>query len=265
MNILEVMTKFRDDIKSWVTVNLNALNSKIDQKTVPIDSELNESSENPVQNKTITKAIKNIPIFSGDYTDLRNAPNIVEDDFGDLNIADENGNIIFRVNEDGVHTTAINLNHINVGNELENKVDKIEGKGLSTNDYTDADKAKLALINSDMAAASIDSFLSLDSNNPVKNKAITTAIYNHTNNTQLHIKNIADNESDDLLIIDAKGNLIASIDKDGLHTTNLSVGGNSIESIIDLKFNSIEDSLVNNTMQEVLRYLPKYNGGVYIE
>lgn len=40
----------------------------------------------------------------------------------------------------------VNLNHMESGIEAahDEKVDKVSGKGLSTNDYTDADKAKVA-------------------------------------------------------------------------------------------------------------------------
>ena len=37
MNILQTLKQLRDDIKAWVTTNLNALNAKIDEKTIPID------------------------------------------------------------------------------------------------------------------------------------------------------------------------------------------------------------------------------------
>jgi ABC-type Zn uptake system ZnuABC Zn-binding protein ZnuA len=48
MNILETLVQLRDDLKTWVTNNLNALNKKIDEKTIPIDSELSTTSTNPV-------------------------------------------------------------------------------------------------------------------------------------------------------------------------------------------------------------------------
>lgn len=57
MNILETLVQLRDDIKTWVTNNLQALNTKIDEKTIPIDSELSATSTNPVQNKVITEAL----------------------------------------------------------------------------------------------------------------------------------------------------------------------------------------------------------------
>ena len=130
MNILNILKQLRDDIKAWVTNNLNALNSKIDEKTIPIDNKLDITSTNPVQNKAvateiadinnrvgdttvakqITDAINKQPHFSGDYNDLTNAPNISEDESGDMVVTDESGNIIFKVDEDGIHTTNLSLN-----------------------------------------------------------------------------------------------------------------------------------------------------------
>ena len=107
MDILNALKQLRDDIKTWVTTNINALNTKIDEKTIPIDSELSSTSTNPVQNRTIKKAIDNIPKFSGDYNDLINAPNISEDDSGNMIIADESGNIIATINANGMETTMI--------------------------------------------------------------------------------------------------------------------------------------------------------------
>lgn len=60
--------------------------------------------------------------------------------------------------------------------KLNDKVDKIEGKGLSTNDYTAEDKAKLAGIETGATKTVVDSALSTESNNPVANSKITTKI-----------------------------------------------------------------------------------------
>lgn len=50
MNILETLVQLRNDIKTWVTNNLQALNTKINEKTISVDSELSTTSVNPVQN-----------------------------------------------------------------------------------------------------------------------------------------------------------------------------------------------------------------------
>ena len=117
MDILNALKQLRDDLKTWATNNFNALNTKIDEKTIPIDNKLDLTSTNPVQNNVITNAINNIPKFSGDYNDLTNAPNITEDDNGNMVIADESGNIIFKADADGMHTTALTLNGENAATE----------------------------------------------------------------------------------------------------------------------------------------------------
>ena len=58
------------------------------------------------------------------------------------------------------------------------KVDKVEGKGLSTEDYTTADKTKLAGIENGANKTIIDPELSPTSTNPVQNKAVYAAIMN---------------------------------------------------------------------------------------
>ena len=60
MDIVSAIYKLRDDIKTWVTNNINALNAKIDEKTIPIDSELDLESTNPIQNKAVASEIDDI-------------------------------------------------------------------------------------------------------------------------------------------------------------------------------------------------------------
>ena len=61
-------------------------------------------------------------------------------------------------------------------NTVSNKVDKVTGKGLSTNDYTTDEKSKLSGIASGANKTTIDSALSSSSTNPVQNKVIKTAL-----------------------------------------------------------------------------------------
>lgn len=84
MNILAILVQLRDDLKSWVSLNFEALNKKIDKKSRAR--------------------------FSRDYYDLHNAPQITEDDKKALSIADEQGNVIFKLDKDGAHTTNLTLN-----------------------------------------------------------------------------------------------------------------------------------------------------------
>lgn len=65
-----------------------------------------------------------------------------------------------------------------IATQIGGKVDKVNGKGLSTNDYTTGEKNKLAGIAAGANKTIIDSALSSTSTNPVQNKVVTTQINN---------------------------------------------------------------------------------------
>ena len=65
---------------------------------------------------------------------------------------------------------------IRIRNRLENKVDKEDGFGLSSNDYTNEEKSKLAHIESEATKTIIDKALNLSSTNPVQNATVASAI-----------------------------------------------------------------------------------------
>lgn len=102
-----------------------------------------------------------------------------------MHIMDGNGNVnnIFPVtkiaNVDGL-TAALNAkaDTTTVNNQLSGKVDKETGKGLSTNDYTSAEKNKLSGIEAQANKTVVDDALSSSSENPVQNKVINTALGN---------------------------------------------------------------------------------------
>ena len=66
---------------------------------------------NLVNNFKVEKVIFNC----GEYNDLANAPDIKEDESGEVVYADEDGNIIVRVGDDGLKTTAISADEIIFG------------------------------------------------------------------------------------------------------------------------------------------------------
>lgn len=63
-----------------------------------------------------------------------------------------------------------------IGEYLAVKVDKVNGKGLSANDFTDALKEKLEAIAEGANKTVVDSTLNASSENPVQNKAVKAAI-----------------------------------------------------------------------------------------
>ena len=63
-----------------------------------------------------------------------------------------------------------------VKDSLDGKVDKVSGKGLSTEDYTSAEKTKLGGIETGANKTIVDSSLSSSSENPVQNKIVSNAL-----------------------------------------------------------------------------------------
>ena len=161
-----------------------------------------------IQYITIEQAIET---HNHDYNDLINAPDITEDTDGNLIIADEDGNVIFQVDADGVNTTTIKianqdvldimdskiaglvdsspdtLNTLNelaaalgddpnfattVATQIGGKVDKVDGMGLSETSFTSEEKTKLTGIEDGANKTVTDSTLSDTSENPVQNKAV---------------------------------------------------------------------------------------------
>ena len=222
MNILNALKQLRDDIKAWATNNFNALNAKIDEKTIPIDSELSSTSTNPVQNQAIKKAIDNIPKFSGDYNDLTNAPDITEDDSGNMIIADESGNIIFKADADGIHTTAVS----------------IDGEAAATESYVD--NAIAAIPKTDLSG-----YYTKEETNTAINDA----------KEELSESIVADSE--EWKVVDNNGNIIFSVDAEGAHTTALTLNGESVTDIVDERVASLVDSAPDtlNTLNELANAL----------
>lgn len=80
-----------------------------------------------------------------------------------------------------------------VKDSLDGKVDKINGKSLSTEDYTSAEKTKLSGIETGANKTTVDSSLSSSSTNPVQNKVINTALSGKANTSHNHtVSNITD-------------------------------------------------------------------------
>ena len=156
--------------------------------------------------------------FSGDYNDLRNAP-IVNDESGILYIADEQGRVIARIDEDGITTTHLTVNGITLdGQELSELLDE---KANSTE---------------------VEEALSF--------KADRTELFSKDYNELIN-RPIDNDDSGVLYVTDESGNIIMRVDENGLETTKVTAqdvfvdvdGQNvSVETLIDNKIvdNSLE-------------------------
>ena len=77
-----------------------------------------------------------------------------------------------KANSSDVYTKTETYNKTEVNTLLNDKVDKVQGKGLSTEDFTTAEQTKLAGIEAEANKTIVDSSLDDTSTNPVQNKVI---------------------------------------------------------------------------------------------
>lgn len=179
----------------------------------PIDSQVNNESENAVQNKAIydfvnSSVANNTAYFKGTYNSIAELENITDatnNDYAFVVSVDTNGNIVYNrykynsnewLFEYALNNSSFTANQwetINSGitsadiqNLQDSKVDKVTGKGLSTNDFTNAAKSKLddlenyddSDVKADIAEVSSRaginrSTLGYQSKNLMKNTAVT--------------------------------------------------------------------------------------------
>ena len=137
----------------------------------PIDSQVNSESENPVQNKAIydfvnSSVASNTAYFKGTFdelTELESIADATNNDYAFVISVDSDGNTVYNrykysdnkwIFEYALNNSSFTANQWNTINSgityadiqrLEaEKVDKISGKGLSTEDFTTAEKKKLS-------------------------------------------------------------------------------------------------------------------------
>lgn len=140
---------------------------------VTVDSALSATSTNPVQNKIIKEALDDkVDVVSGkglstnDYTTAeKNKLEGIE--------AGANKTIVDAALSDASSNPVENKA---VKAALDNKVDVVTGKGLSTNDFTTELKTKLEGIEAGATKVTVDAALSTSSVNPVQNKVIKGAL-----------------------------------------------------------------------------------------
>ena len=130
--------------------------------------------------------------FSGDYNDLINKPNIVDDESGDLTIADENGNAIMKVDASGLTTTGVTADTLTLaGEDIGTKIDEHISDG--------------------------DTHVTLAEKETWNNKSDFSGDYNDLINKP----NIVDDESGEIVYSDNDGYVIAKINASGFETTTV--------------------------------------------
>ena len=109
--------------------------------SITIDSSLSPTSTNPVQNKAIKVALDGKMPANQAFKTI-NGQSIV----GSGNITIDGGGSSVTVDSSFVNGSKNPVQSNVIQNALNNKVDKVSGKGLSTNDFTNALKEKLTAL-----------------------------------------------------------------------------------------------------------------------
>ena len=169
-------------------------------KTI-VDSALSSTSTNPVQNSAVKAALdgkvdteQGKGLSTNDLTDsLKNNYDAAYTHSQQAHAPDNaEANVITGIQKNGTNLTIANKK-VNITvptkitdltndsdfattTQLDTKVDKVTGKGLSTNDYTTEEKTKLSNIEDGANKTVVDTALSSTSTNPVQNKVINTKL-----------------------------------------------------------------------------------------
>ena len=203
--------------------------------------------------------------FSGDYNDLTNKPDIVDDGSNQLLIVDDNGNIIFKVDEEGVHSINMTVNGMDVAtqdfvNEKVADVHTHDNKDILDNItseelLSDEQKAQIstAYNHSQSEHAPADAQKNSDITKAEIEAKLVGEIDSHghaplTYDEIVNAPDILEDGSGDINFVDEAGNIIFTIDSNGIHTTNI-VADDSITStsasINNISTNSLEIDGVN--------------------
>lgn len=163
-----------------------------------VDDQLNAQSTNPVQNAVLTALLNAFP-----YANITGKPQIngvtltgnvtlaqlglnalwvgTQAEYAEVASTLEVGTLVVITDDNDIDSTPTenSTNMVMSGGVyafviqgLDNKVDKVQGKGLSTEDYTTAEKTKLGGIEAEANKTVVDSTLDGTSTNPVQNKVI---------------------------------------------------------------------------------------------
>lgn len=145
---------------------------------------------------------------------------------------------------------------LHIVSNLNKKVDKVEGKGLSTNDYTTAEKTKLAGIAEGANKTVVDSVLSETSTNPVENKAVNAALAGKSDTGHTH---------DDRYYTETEVDTKLSGKSDTDHTqaaSTITAGTFAGAVVAQTSSQTPETSLLRNSKLVTTDTDPSYNGEI---
>lgn len=227
--------------------------------------------------------------FSGAYADLIDAPNITENDSGNMVIADESGNIIMQVDADGLSTTNVNTKTIKLdGEDLGTRLDELESSKISGIVEDESGKVEfadevgnvIARINADgletttvTAESAVIGGVDIGTKLDEYKEAIDDVsgdLTTHTSNSTVHITadertswnnksdfsgdyndltnapDIKEDASGEVVYADESGNVIAKIGENGFETTQVIADTVVVNGVnVEEKFTQVNERIDN--------------------
>lgn len=174
--------------------------------------------------------------FSGKYDDLIDAP-ILNDNEGNMIVADEQGNIIMKVDNQGLETTTIivddivakNSDEFSIMDEQGNIILRVDENGLET---------------TNVKAQNIDSHIN---NTDIHITATERTTWNNKSDFDGKFNSLAESpftedNSGELVYTDTNGNIIVKISEDGLTSTTITADGVNLGQTLITHINETNNS-----------------------
>lgn len=255
------ISTIKESLKTKVeTETFNTLSGKVTTNETNIEtlrSQVATKVESEAFNTLAGRVTNNESAIAGHGTAITAA----QKDIADLKQADINHSSLIaqKANQsdltnlttvvNGLSTTKADTETVNtlsqqvtdMGTTLNNKVDKEAGKGLSSNDFTTAEKEKLAGIAEGATRVLVDDALKADSINPVQNKVIATELSGVKSSLQEQgtvIANIKENY--------ATKESVSELEQD-IADINELLGGNADGSSVNDRLSALEQYDKDNT------------------
>lgn len=191
-------------------------------------------------------------------------PNILDNESGDLTITDESGNVIMKVDSDGLETTTVTaksaiINGVDITTYVDTQVANLVNsapEALNTLDELAAalgDDENFATTVTNQIASKVDQIV-FDAHTHTKadvgldnvdntadiNKPVSTAQQEALDSLKTELSESIVSESKEWVVADEDGNIIAKVDENGLETTTVTanavvINGTDIKTALDSK------------------------------
>lgn len=194
---------FKVDEAGTHTTKLELASGDVDTQLQGLNADLAEHSSKTEVHVTAEDKQKwnNKSDFSGNYSELVGAPDIVEDESGEVSYVDEAGNIIFKIDGEGAHTTKLELASGDIDTQfLAQSAALAEHTSNTVVHVTAGDKETW------------------------NNKSDFSGDFNDLKNSP-----IQEDSSGEVVYTDESGNIIFKINNEGAETTELKLSGGKVD------------------------------------